>query len=158
MASANSNKDTKVYASGFQVDGNVIYYYNSVINTNNISMISISPTPANNSWIAAIVVAVIGLLIGRAIGITILIGAIIWIIAVVIHNNNRGEYLTISLNSGNTLYFHCREREFLNQVINLMVECIKSGLGSYSVSFDKCVINTGKGKTGDIRINWYLEE
>lgn len=43
MAVGNSNKDTKVYAAGFQVDRNVIYYGNSAINTNNISLISISP-------------------------------------------------------------------------------------------------------------------
>lgn len=153
MAVGNSNKDTKVYAAGFQMDENVIYYGNSVINTSNISLISISPTPANNSWIAAIIVAFIGLLIGiKNGGWVLLLGAIVWIIAVVVHNNNRGEFLAISLNSGNTLYFYCRERYFLNQVISVMVECIKSGSGNYSVSFDKCVINKN-GTTNDIYIS-----
>lgn len=143
MAVGNSNKDTKVYASGFQVDGNVIYYHNSAINANNISLISISPTPANNSWIGAIVLALIGLFIGKTMGTILLIGAIIWVIAVVLHNKNRGEFLAISLNSGNTLYFYCRERYFLNQVISIMVECIKSGRESYTIRLDKCVINPG---------------
>ena len=152
MAVGNLNKDTKVYASGLQVDKNVIYYQNSAINANNISLISISPSPANNSWIAAIVVAIIGLLMGfESGGWVLLLGAIIWIIAVVIHNNNRGEYLAINLNSGNTLYFYCKERHFLNQVISVMVECIKSGSESYTIRLDKCVINPGIA--GDISVS-----
>ncbi|MCH5193362.1 MAG: hypothetical protein J1F11_05320 [Oscillospiraceae bacterium] len=154
MAVGSLTKNTKVNVSGFQVDENVIYYGNSAINTNNISLITISPIPANSSWVAAVVVALMGLLIRResSIGWLLLIGAIVWIIAVVIHNKNRGEFLAISLNSGNTLYFHCKEREFLYRVISLMVECIKSGSGHYSISFDKCVINNDRGRTGNIHI------
>lgn len=142
MAVGNSNKDTKVYIAGFQVDGNVIYYGNSAINTNNISLISISPIPANNSWIVAIIIGLIGLMIGD-IGLILLLVAIAWIIGVVIHNSNRGEFLAISLNSGNTLYFYCRSRDFLNRVISVMVDCIKNGAGSYNINFEKCAINNG---------------
>lgn len=145
-----NTKDTKVSVAGFQVDKNVIYYGNSAINTNNISMISISPIPANYSWILAVIMALGGLLSIKNGGWLAILVAAIWIIAVVFHNINRGENLAISLNSGNTLYFHCRSREFLGEVVTLITECIKSGTGSYTINFDRCAIN--KGVTGSVTV------
>lgn len=144
-------KDTKVSAPGFQVDQNVIYYGNSAINTNNISMISISPVPANNSWVVAAIVALGGLLSIKNGGWLAILVAAIWIIAVVIYNNGRGDDLAISLNSGNTLYFHCRNKDFLGRVVTLITECIKTGVGNYYVNFDKCVINK-EGKISSINV------
>lgn len=138
-----NTKDTKVSVAGFQVDKNVIYYGNSAINTNNISMIFISPIPANNSWILAAIIAFLGLLSIEDGGWLALLIAAIWIIAVVYHNKNRGENLAISLNSGNTLYFHCTSKEFLGRVVTLITECIKSGTGSYTINFERCAINRG---------------
>lgn len=138
-----TNKNTKVTVPGFQVDKNVIYYGNTAINTNNISMISISPIPSNKSWIIAAIIALIGLIGFRDGGWFPFIIAAIWIIAVVIYNRGRGEDLAISLNSGNTLYFHCRERDFLVRVVTLVTECIKTGSESYFINFDRCAINKG---------------
>lgn len=50
-------KETKVSVPGFMVDKNVIYFGETAINTNNISMISVSPIPENNLWIIAVLVA-----------------------------------------------------------------------------------------------------
>ncbi|MCM1525025.1 MAG: hypothetical protein NC120_11260 [Ruminococcus sp.] len=141
------NKDTKVSVPGFTVDDNVIYYGNTAINTNNVSMISISPIPSNKSWIYALFIALGGIFVGEARWLAFLVAAV-WIIAVVIYNKGRGEDLAISLNSGNTIYFHCREREFLERVVTLITGCIKTGAGHYSVSFDKCVINKGTVNDG----------
>lgn len=149
---ANSNKDTKVSIPGFTVDHNVIYYGNTAINTNNISMISISPVPANKSWIYAAFIALGGIFSIKNGGWLAILVAAIWIIAVVIHNKGRGEDLAISLNSGNTIYYHCRERDFLERVVTLITECIKTGAGNYSVSFDKCVINKGGTINNGIRV------
>lgn len=143
-------KETKVSVPGFQVDQNVIYYGNSAINTNNISMISISPIPANNSWIIAVIVAVGGLFSIKNGGWLAILVAAIWIAAVVIYNKGRGEDLAICLNSGNTLYFHCRDKEFLGRVVTLITECIKTGVGNYFVNFDKCVINKEGSMNGVI--------
>lgn len=76
--------------------------------------------------------------------------AVIWTIAVISYNKGRGEDLAISLNSGNTIYFHCQNKAFLKDVVMLLVECIKSGSQSYSISFDRCAIN--KGTAGNISV------
>lgn len=152
MALKNS-KDIKANSTGFQVDKNVIYYGNTAINCNNISLISILPVPANKSWIYALLIGLGGLLAIRSGGwgwFAILVAAI-WIIAVAYMNNNRGENLAIILNSGNTFYFNCTNRDFLNEVIMLMVECINSGNGEYSIRFDKCAIVPGASGNISIR-------
>ena len=144
-------KDTRVDSTGFQVDKNVIYYGNTAINTNNISLISVSPIPMNNSWIGAMVLGLIGISIMKYGGWVLLIAAVVWAAIVVNYNKNRGEFLAISLNSGNTLYFHCQNTDFLYQVISLMVECINTGMGEYYISLDKCIINSGS--MGSVGIN-----
>lgn len=70
---ANSNKDKKVSVSILSVDQNVIYYGNTAISINNVSMVSISPVPANNSWIIAAVMALIGLVVFQETGMADLI-------------------------------------------------------------------------------------
>ena len=137
------SKDTKVESTGFQVDKNVIYYGNTAINTNNISLISVSPIPANNSWFGAVILGLVGIAAIKYGGWILLIAAVVWGAIVFNYNKNRGEFLTISLNSGNTLYFHCRDKTFLDKVVLLMVDCIKTGTESYTVNFDRCVVNKG---------------
>lgn len=123
---------------------NVILYGNSFICTDNISLMTISPIPKNNQWIWAILVAISGIVIYQesTIGILAILFGIAWCAFVIWHNKNRGENLAISLNSGVTLYFHCRDRLFLNQVIDVMVNCIKGeNKSKYTIRFDKCEIN-----------------
>ena len=60
------------------------------------------------------------------------------------YNSNRGDNLAISLNSGSTLYFNCKDRAFLNKVVNAMLGSIKEkNQTTYSISFDKCQISGG---------------
>ena len=71
-------KDTRVDSTGFQVDKNVIYYGNTAINTNNISLISVSPIPENNSWKQAIVLGLVGIAAIKYGGWILQIAAVVW--------------------------------------------------------------------------------
>lgn len=79
-------KDTKVESTGFQVDKNVIYYGNTAINTNNISLISVSPIPTNDSWKWAIVLGLAGIVTMKNGGWVLLLAAIIWTAIVIYYN------------------------------------------------------------------------
>ena len=106
-------------------------------------MISICPIPANKSWLIAIILGVVGIYLMQegSIGILLLVVTIIWLIAVLVYNSNN---LAISLNSGSTLYFNCKDRAFLNKVVNAMLGSIKGkNQTTYSISFDKCQISGG---------------
>lgn len=78
-----NSKDTKVESTGFQVDKNVIYYGNTAINTNNISLISVSPIPINNSWKWAIILGLVGIATIKHGGWIFLIAAIVWAAVVI---------------------------------------------------------------------------
>lgn len=137
-------KSEEIRVPTMQVDENVILYGNSFICTDNISLMTISPIPKNTQWVWAILLAIAGIVICQesAIGILVILIGIAWAAWVIWNNQNRGENLAISLNSGVTLYFHCRDRIFLNQVLDVMINCIKVGSKSkYTIRFDKCEIN-----------------
>ena len=139
-------KNEQINVPSITVDKNVIRYGESFICTDNISMISICPIPANKSWLIAIILGVVGIYLMQegSIGILLLVVAIIWLIAVLVYNSNRGDNLAISLNSGSTLYFNCKDRAFLNKVVNAMLGSIKEkNQTTYSISFDKCQISGG---------------
>ena len=138
-------KNEQINVPSITVDKNVIRYGESFICTDNISMISICPIPANKSWLIAIILGVVGIYLMQegSIGILLLVVAI-WLIAVLVYNSNRGDNLAISLNSGSTLYFNCKDRAFLNKVVNAMLGSIKEkNQTTYSISFDKCQISGG---------------
>ena len=139
-----TKKNEQINVPGIVFDKNIIIYEDSFISTENISMITICQIPANNTWIIALLIGVIGLymLNTPAIGALMILVSVIWIFWVLNYNANRGENLAITLNSGNTLYFNCKSRDFLNKVINTITTCIKEKNNSkFVISFDKCQIN-----------------
>lgn len=144
---SNSKKDQQVVVPGITVDKNVIVYGNSFICVDNISLITISQIPSNRSWIAATIMGLLGMYLKSQyfdFGAYMLVIAIIWFIIVCIYNSNRGENLAISLNSGNTLYFNCKDRSFLNKVVDTIIQSIKGqNKATYSINFEKCKITGG---------------
>lgn len=137
-------KTKKIKTPAIKIEGNVISYGNSFICTDNISFISIYKISANMSWIIAALLGLIGLNLAQKseIGFFLLVVSIIWLIIVFICNINRGDNLAINLNSGETLYFKCKNKEFLKKVVNLILKNIKEGYGSnYNINFDTCTIN-----------------
>lgn len=142
---AGSKKSDKLLIHGFQVDKSVVYLGDSLINTNCISMIRAEDVQANNSWILAIILAVVAFFNERYLNgwkWFIVLIAIVWIALVAIYNIIRGENLSIRLNSGDTLYFHSNDEVFLEAVVYVMKQCINEN-GSCYVNFDGCVVNKG---------------
>lgn len=140
------NKDKKIYTPALQVDDEVIIYRDSFICIKNISLISISEIPSNTSWIWAIIIGLLGIYLQSQseLGMYLIISAIIWFIIVMVYNANRGDNLAISLNSGTTLYFNCKDRKFLVEVTIKLLNSIKENSHSrYTISFSQCTINDG---------------
>jgi len=145
------------YACGkeLQVDKKVITFRDSIIYAENISLITISKPPANMSFIGAMILSWIGILLIsagdsfrtedlKAFGIYLLITGVIWFIVVMVVNFSRNEYLVINLNSGVSLIFYCPNREFLNRAVEILIRCINENPDeSVIIQFDKCAISGG---------------
>lgn len=140
------NKDKKINTPSLQVYDGVIVYSNSFICIRNISLVSISEIPPNTSWIWAIVIGILGMYLQSQSdsGIYLIIPSIIWFVIVMIYNANRGDNLAISLNSGMTLYFNCKDRKFLGQVTIKLLDSIRENSHSrYTINFSQCTISDG---------------
>lgn len=146
MASSRRKKDQQINVPGLKVDNNIISYSNSFICLKNISLISISPIPANGSWVIAIIMALGGLYmlleeISTEIGGTLTAIGVIWFLIVVISNSTRGINLAVTLNSGNTVYFHCSNEQFLRKVLVVLLNSIKDTTRtSCYINFQECTI------------------
>lgn len=142
-----TNNYNNYYNTNLQINGNIISYGNSIIQAKNISLITIAPIPPSKSWIGALMLMFFSLplgLISSKITIIGIIISVIWIIAFAILESRKGENLVINLNSGNSLYFYCYNREFLNQVVSVFISCInKKENNPVTIRFDTCQITGG---------------
>lgn len=144
---ASLGKNEKVRFPMIQVDKNILSYGYSFICIDNISLVTISTIPSNKSWIFAILLGILGgftINILGLLGLLLLIVAIIWFVAVLAYNASRGDNFTIVLNSGTSLYFNCKNREFLNIVVKTVLDSINGkNKSTYTISFDRCSITDG---------------
>lgn len=157
----------KYYYPYIQINGNIISYGNSLIQAKNISMITIERIPPNKNWIGAIIPLVFSMfvfMIGNKqyiqYGIFAFIIAAVWIIAVAIGEKNKGENLVINLNSGVSLYFYCKNRQFLDTVVSVFISCINQDNNQrktdpITIRFDRCEITGGSFfNNSNINSNW----
>lgn len=146
MALSRRKKDQQIKVPGLKVDNNIISYANSFICLKNISLISISPIPANGSWVIAIIMVLGGLYmlvkeISTKIGVTLMAIGVILFFIVIISNSTRGINLAVTLNSGNTVYFHCSNEQFLREVLVVLLNSIKDTTkASCYINFQECTI------------------
>ncbi len=134
-----------------QVNKRVITFGDSIICADNISLITVSTTPANWSWIGAICLLVLSVPllaskweVFQGVGAYMLTAAIIWLIVVIIINASRSKYLVINLNSGMSLHFYCKNKEFLNKVVQELTVCINDNKAEpITIRFDSCKISGG---------------
>lgn len=149
MAVKRIKKDQQLTVPGLKVQKNIISYGDSFICAKNVSLISISPIPANGSWIIAILLALAGLYMfleyGSEFGGGMIVVGAVWLIVVILINCNRGINLAVNLNSGKTLYFHCSDEQFLRKVLQVLLACINNiEQASCYINFENCSIQNSE--------------
>lgn len=141
-----SEKDIRKEAR-VKIENNVMEYDNSAIQLSNISSINISPIPKEpySSWM--FIGSLLGILmisIGRGtklIGFIILMVCLINLAYVYYMNNQLGEYLTIELNSGKSVFFSCKNEQFLVQSKQAMIQAFNEKGKYMEVNFSNCSIH-----------------
>lgn len=136
-------KNKKIEVPELRVEKGVISYGNAFICTKNISMISISPIPQNWLWIPAVIgaLSLLPTLDDGGFFIFLFIVCLVAGICSIYNNATRGDNLAIALNSGETLYFNCKDRQFLHGVVQKMLKSIANeNRSSYVIRFSNCSI------------------
>lgn len=146
------SEEEKIFTNQLIVAKNVLIYEQSFIPLYNISAVSVVDEPKESYHIWAMVMCVIGIVIGIIAfvlsandGINLKIA--IWLMAGVIlitiaifdfcatndKNEQAGEYMVLILNSGRSVFFYSRDHEFIMEVMDVIINCINKG--------DECIIN-----------------
>ncbi len=143
-----NSQNQKIVTKMLKIGQNVFIYNESIIPLNNISRISVEGAPKEPYHLlqfGMILVGALCLFSGMALPTTIglvLIGLGAWSIYKTYENNlERGEYLVLSLNSGEKIYLFSRDHDFTIEVMDVIVNCINSN-GEYKVNMENCNIET----------------
>lgn len=138
--------DKKETFSKIDIEKDMITYENAIIQMINVSKISLEPMEKMKIpvylLIPAILIWVFFYNIGRnGTGMGLCFACIVPIIYALSYNDNLGLYLVLSLNSGDKVYFKCKDKEFLEKAFNEIIESIKMEK-MMSVNFNNCTINS----------------
>lgn len=142
MSEKDIRKETRV-----KIENNVMEYDNSAIQLSNISGINIAPIPKEpySSWIfIGILLGILLISIGRGtklVGSIILLACLIKLVYMYYMNSQLGEYLAIELNSGKSVFFSCKNKQFLVQSKQAMIQAFNEKGKYMEVNFSNCSIH-----------------
>lgn len=149
-----NNQQEKIITKQLKISQNIFIYNETVIPLKNISKVSVAPIAKQPYQLYQFIMIFIGvcvlflkstfwILIGLA-----LVALGVWLIYRTIeYNNDRGEYLILSLNSGEKIYFHSTNHDFSIRVMDVIVNCINADIQQEVsvvnvVNMDSCTIET----------------
>lgn len=152
MKLSNVTDKSIIKTENLEIGGNIFKYNRTVIQLSNISCFNVAPMPKTGYPTWAFVGALIGLILLftkqmllMMIGL-IAIGFCVYEIYRITNSNNQlGEYLILSLNSGQVLYFSCYSKDFLYSVENVIADCFKNKNLKYNVNLKDCNITHQEG-------------
>ncbi|MCM1251236.1 MAG: hypothetical protein NC321_00280 [Clostridium sp.] len=143
-----NNQQEKIITKELKIDQNVFIYNETMISLPNISRMRTAASPKQPYPLYTFAMILFGLCcLFTKNAILILIGLAIavlggWIIyRITQENEDRGEYLVLSLNSGETIYLYCANHNFSIEIMETIVNCINSGSG-YRINMENCTIES----------------
>ncbi len=148
----NTKEKSIIKTENLEIGGNVFRYNRSVIQLSNISYFDVASMPKAGYPMWAFMGALIGLVLlftKQAMMIMIgliMIGFCVYEIYKITDNNNRlGEYLILSLNSGEVLYFSCYSKDFLYSIESAIADCFRDKNLKYNINLRDCSITHQEG-------------
>lgn len=133
------------------IEDNIMQFDKNVVQLSNVSCLKIAPMPKKEYPIWTFIAIIIGILfITRTTGVGLLILAIgvvpiIWIYK---QNTELGNYLVVSMNSGDSFYFSCNNSVFLENAQEEIKKCF-NGQSKTIISFQNCQIDSSQIGTND---------
>ncbi len=139
----NSQKE-KIVTKELKINQNVFIYNESVIPLCNISRASIAiedEKPYNKNLFIMIIIGIALTCtgVGAVVGLLLIVVAAWFLYKTYQYNQELGEYLKLSLNSGEDIYLYSSDHDFTIEIMDIIINCINSG-GGYSVNMANCDI------------------
>lgn len=131
-----------------KINDNILSFEDYFIQISNISQVTIAPLPKQTYPPLAFLLFVIGLgfmsmknPVGILLGLCVASVGGYMLYRVYKYNEERGERLSIQMNSGGIFRFNCKDRRFLNEVMEVLKDCANSQKGSMIIDMKNSVIN-----------------
>ncbi|MBB6214126.1 hypothetical protein HNQ80_000195 [Anaerosolibacter carboniphilus] len=144
------NEEKAINTPSLQIKGNVLSFKDYFIQISNISQVSIAPVAKQPYPILAFVLIVFGLMlftVDSSFGVMLgmLLAGYGGYILYKVHtrNANRGDNLTIGLNSGSVFRFNFKNREFLDEVMEVLQSCANNRNSNVIIDFQNSVVTMG---------------
>ncbi|MDF3001555.1 MAG: hypothetical protein K0Q48_1674 [Bacillota bacterium] len=145
------NKDEKIIDTPtLRIKDNILSFDDYFILVSNISQVSIAPVTKKAFPKMSILLIVVGLLFFTMESLPFLIialafvgGGLYLIYTNTQENNNRGDNLSIQMNSGEYFIFNCKDREFLKKIMDVLQSCANKLLTEAKIDLTNSVINYG---------------
>lgn len=141
-----NSQSEKIITKELKITQNVFIYNQSMIPLSNISRIGVADAAKEPYQAFAFIIILVGLLILCTKNlIAILVGLIMiaiggWSIYKTYKSNQElGEYLILSLNSGEKIYLYSKDHDFTIEIMDVIINCINSGQ-EYRVNMENCHI------------------
>lgn len=151
----NSQRE-KIITKELKITKNVFIYNNSFIPLTNISRVGMLKAPKDSYSIMMIVLILIGAIMIFSplflIGMILLGVGIYSTYSTYKNNQDLGEYLVLSLNSGRDVYLYSKDHEFTVEVMDVMINCLNSG-GEYKINMENCQIEACQFGEGNYMVS-----
>lgn len=142
-----NSESKRIITRELKISQNVFIYDENVIQISNIAKMSIADAMAESYQMAHFIMVFVGviclltlnwilILIGLAVG---ALGA--WLIYKTYQRNQElGEYLILSLNSGEKISLYSKDHDFTIEIMDVIINCINSSKEYQVVNMDNCKI------------------
>lgn len=131
-----------------EIQNNILKYKDSVIQMSCVSQCEIAPMPKQPYPAWTFICILLGTLFCftklSGMGIILIIAGCLVIWWIYSKNKELGTYLIFELNSGNTIYFSCNSRLFLNDAQEAVIHCFNDRNASCVINFDNCSVQNSQ--------------
>lgn len=124
-----SQKPNIIETPQIKIEKNSFIYEDSVLQISNISFVTAAPVTEKPVRLWAILLAIVGfLLLFKSFiwGLFLFAIGALYIAETIIYNSTKGYYLRIDMNSGAKYYFSGKNMSFLEEVKDVMIECMNN--------------------------------
>lgn len=116
-----------VFSNGYlEIYDNTLKFKNNIVQLKNVERISVAPIMPRSipQWcVIALIAGIICLTFQVVIAILLILIGGGYMAYIASENNKLGYYLRIELNSGKSLYFDAKDKEFLEKIMYVMSNC-----------------------------------
>lgn len=149
-----NNQQEKIITKELKISQNIFIYNETMIPLQNISKAVVADAPKQPYQLYQFIMIFIGVCLlflksalWMIVGLALIVLGVWLIYKTIQYNDDRGEYIILSLNSGEKIYLHSTNHDFSIRIMDVIANCINSDSQQEAnvvnvINMDGCSIET----------------